>query len=176
MNKLCLSVHESHPPDCGKFKSWFASTLQCSFFLLAFFFPPYTISYIFLHSSLSISFERHLKEIKGMQCSSGPVSLMGRNTTMWWPACFLLLHHGRAACCLLSKGQKDTVAFSFIPFLRSFICLLWCRVALEFKLNSIQHILHQVGSELGLTGWSQNIACVHYPLRRFTKDINTQPD
>lgn len=51
------------------------------------------------------------------------LSLVETLQMIWWPSCFLLLHHGHVACCLLSKGRNNAAAFFPPPLLCHFYSL-----------------------------------------------------
>lgn len=107
-------MHEISPSHLWKnSKVELKSALQCSFFRSPQYFHSPPLSQPFPRLSLSVSFERHLEEIKGV-LQRARLSLWRVETqTMRWPSCFLPLHHGHVACCLLSKGQNN--CFLFCP-------------------------------------------------------------
>lgn len=65
------------------------------------------------------------------------LSLVEKLQMIWWPSCFLLLHHGHVACCLLSKGRNNAAAFYFPPCSATFILSLHkhCHILLCISQN-----------------------------------------
>lgn len=117
-------------PPVANSKVELKSALQCSFLLS----PQYSSLLLFLSfpSFIFVCFFKGVLETpwRDSRCAVAQQTaclslwLVETLQMMWWPSCFLLLHHGCVAWCLLSKGQNNVVAFSFAPFCPSFILSL----------------------------------------------------
>ena len=160
-------------PPVAKFKSWIKKCFARQFFPFTPVFPstPFLI-FVLIYLCLFLLRDtlRRLKVCCGA-AEDLSLSLSVRNTMMWWPASFPLLHHGRVAWCLLSEGQNNTVAFSVPFFFPSCIHSLWCNVALNLQYRALCKLQSTHFAPSWLTTWLLTVWSVSFKQFRWLRTV-----